>query len=198
MDISGLGSTSSSSSATSTASTAKSSTPAFSQVKIQNDSQLVSMLPSPSFGGLGGNVDLYDAISKQSQGLLMAGGRTAMEIANISLGIDMSQSYSVTDSSATGASASAPATTTGTAAAATPAKPDPASAITPPSGSQNLSMLDQILKEGGYVAPTADPYVVNKDFFADQVQNTAPPASPYYTSQSLSNPALGGLLNSLG
>lgn len=74
-----------------------------SQFKVQAGEQLLSLLPAPapSSTGLGLNMDMYSIIGMQSQGLL-SGGRTAIEIANISLGLDAGTS-SQTPPAGTGA-----------------------------------------------------------------------------------------------
>lgn len=193
MDISSLGSSTTPVKSTSTTGTALAN---FGQAKSMTDSMLVSLLPSASMPGIGGNLDIYAAVGKQSQGLL-AGGRTALEIANISLGIDMKQ--------------------TSTDVVPTPSSTDPAAADTAQTGASDASagsattaththdILNDLLKADGYVAPAPDPYVVQKDFFADQgatgngaASSGTSSTTQYYTNPDLSNPNLGGLLNSLG
>jgi|GEM_PF-6137050 len=124
MDISSIGSgsltnpTAASTSATKSAQPSSSALTNFGQAKSMTDSMLVSLLPSASGYGIGGNLDIYAAVGKQSQGLL-AGGRMALEIANISLGIDMKQVPASTDSP-TPDSPSATSTAPSTAAPGTP------------------------------------------------------------------------------
>jgi hypothetical protein len=104
-----------------------------------NQTQSLNLLPpAPSGTGLGGSLDIYDAISAQSLGAL-AGGRSAVELANIKLGIDASQTESG-------------------------AKPAEAAADKdPPLG----ATLDQLLKEDGFT-PQDNPYSVRTDFFAER------------------------------
>lgn len=167
----------------------KSKLPAASQIRSMTDGLLVSLLPSASSRtstGLGANLDIYAAVSQQSLGVL-SGGRSALEIANLNLGIDMSQQTAVATADA------------GNGVAATPAQPDTTSdGTTPQPADKRPEILDQILKEAGYVKQDENPYVVQKDFFAvpETLANKAP--SQYFSSPSLSNPGLGGLLNSLG
>jgi hypothetical protein len=133
---------------------------ALSQFKAQSGSQLLSLIPAPSSSpGLGLNLDIYAAVGMQAQGAL-AGGRTAVELASISLGIDMRRSPALPGDEELDATASKPAT-------------------------QGNAILDKILKEGGYVSPAPDPYVVQTDFFA-----------PQGTGSSAAN-GLGGSFNSV-
>jgi hypothetical protein len=158
-----------------------------SQFKAQQSGQLLSLIPAPaSMPGLGLNLDIYAAVGMQSQGYL-SGGLMSIELANISLGIDMSKLSPAASAAGTDAggasSATAPATTTpGTAAPA----------------SHTNTVLNDILKADGYVAPAENTYAVQTDFFADS-DSPAPASAPaYYANPSLSNPGLGGLINSLG
>jgi hypothetical protein len=159
---------------------------ALSQFKAQSGSQLLSLIPAPpSSPGLGLNLDIYAAVGMQAQGVL-AGGRTAIEIANISLGIDMRKSPVLPgdedpDGTESGSASSSGGSTDSSepqssAMGTAPAKP----------AAQGNAILDKILQEDGFVAPAPDPYVVQTDFFARQGPN-APPA----------NNGLGGSINSL-
>jgi hypothetical protein len=104
------------------------------------------LLPTPaSSPGLGLNLDIYSAISSQANGLL-AGGRTALQIANISLGIDMK---AADPAAGTDSGGHADGVVDG--------------------GASGNSALDAILKADGFVAPKADPYVVQTDFFRSGV-----------------------------
>lgn len=154
---------------------------AMSQFKAEQGNGLLSLLPAPS-PGLGLNLDIYAAVGMQSQGLL-SGGRTALELANISLGIDTSQAAAHADAADADALGATPADGTQTAA-------------------HGSAILDGLLKAEGYVAPEADPYVVQTDFFAEMDAGTGAslPSAPatYYSNPGFSNPGLGGLLNSLG
>ncbi len=123
------------------------------ELRAQSQSLLVSSLqssPSLASSGLGGNLDIYSAVSQQGMGLLSSGSRTAMEIANISLGIDMSQKphYGEDKADATDETD------------ATPAKEVEKPKEAP------MSIFDKVLKESGYVKPADDPYVYQVDFFA--------------------------------
>lgn len=109
------------------------------QAKIMNQTQSLNLLPQVSSPGLGASLDIYDAISAQSLGAL-AGGRSAIELASIKLGIDASQPEE----------------------AAKPA--DAAADKNPPIG----ATLDNLLKEDGYKPPEDNPYSVRTDFFADR------------------------------
>ena len=150
-------------------------------------------------------MDIYAAVGMQAQGYL-TGGLMSIELANISLGIDMSKP------SRSSAASDGTAATPGTDAAAAgangsdPASPAPA-ATTSASASHTNVILDRILKEDGYQAPAADPYSVQTDFFASAAGSPGGAASsspsqdatiPYYANPGLSNPGLGGLLDSLG
>ena len=134
----------------------KTSTAAISQFKAEQANGLLALLPAPSSApGLGLNLDIYAAVGMQTQGQL-AGGRTAIELANISLGIDASQAK------------------------------DPASSqTTPANGAQRRRRprgchSRRHSQSGRLIAPAANPYVIQTDFFAKP------------------NPGLGGQLNSLG
>jgi hypothetical protein len=125
--------------------------PSFSDISASSNSQLVSQLPTAGSGfsqGIGLSLDIYDIVGKQSLGLLTTGGRSAMQIANISLGKDMSEKPKWNSEEAAIPTEEPKPTTT-----PTPVAPKP-------------SIMDKILTESGYVAPAADPYVVQKDFFA--------------------------------
>jgi hypothetical protein len=170
----------------------------FDDVKTRDDGMMLSLLPplspSPSFSsGLGGNLDIYAAVGMQAQGLV-SGGRTAIEAANASLGIDMSLKFTAGTEDASGADGSgeSPSGTDGASKDAAGA-PQTASETKSPS-----DPLDEILKADGFKPAPADPYVLKKDFFADS--ENPPESSPtrYFTSPDLSNPSLGGLLNSIG
>jgi hypothetical protein len=200
MDISSL---SSSQSATAGTNAASASAASLSQFKAEQGSQLLSLLPAPaSSPGLGLNLDIYAAIGSQAHGLL-AGGRTAMEIANISLGIDMKTANPAAGTD--GSSNTSSADTSGTTSGGNAAGADGGSSTATANGSSGSassghgnSQLDAILKADGFVAPEADPYVVRTDFFSQAAPVAPPTATPTYTNSSLSNPGLGGLLNSLG
>ena len=147
------------------------------QSRIFNQTQSLSLLPSVSTPGLGGSLDLYAAVNMQSMGML-AGGRAAIELANISLGIDPSAP------AASAERAEAPQEN-GQPEDTHPGK-------NPPIG----ATLDKLLKEAGFT-PQTNPYEFRSDFFAD-AKPAAPDETPYYTNPGLSNPSLGGLLDSLG
>ncbi len=176
---------------------AKNPTASLSQFKAQQGGQLLSLLPSSSSSsssspGLGLNLDIYAAVTSQSQGLL-SGGLTALEIANISLGIDMKASDPAAGTDAAAAKQDGGTVSPQGNPAATPA-------AAPVAVAHGNSQLDAILKEDGFVAAEKDPFVLQTDFFP-QAAAAAPStssASPYFSNPSLSNPGLGGLLNSLG
>ena len=151
------------------------------QAKIFNQTQSLSLLPSVSSPGLGAGLDIYAAVNMQNMGML-AGGRAAVELANISLGIDPS---------APSATHAAAADTDGDAQAGGVPK-DTHPGKNPPIG----ATLDKLLKEAGFT-PQTNPYEFRSDFFADEKPaDTA--ETPYYSNPGLSNPSLGGLLDSLG
>lgn len=114
-----------------------------------------SMIPSPSrsSSGIGLGQDMYDAVSKQAQGLY-TGGRTAMNSAYAVLGIDNSQS-----TSRKAATELAAATAAKEAEALEKIEPAPE-----PKPTRNIT--DELLKESGYVAAEPNPYQVQTDFFA--------------------------------
>jgi hypothetical protein len=159
---------------------------AFAIAKIQNQGSLVSgLLPSlaqtaqaANAPGLG--LDIYTAVGMQTQGM-MSRGLMGLQIANISLGIDMSQS-----GKEAGPDTSADDASSGTSA--TPAATG--------SGHTN-TVLNEILKADGVETPEANPYAVTRDFFADR-KTAEETASRNYANPELSNPGLGGLLNSMG
>ena len=61
-----------------------------------------------------------------------------------------------------------PAASDAASPSAPAAQPDPAASSSSFKDPAIGATLDQLLKEAGYVAPEANPYVVNQDFFADQ------------------------------
>lgn len=161
-----------------------------SQFKAQAGGQMLSLLPSAaSSPGLGLNLDIYAAVGMQTQGML-SGGLTSIELANISLGIDMSQRAN----DAATADSGSPDASAADAASAHAVSP-PATAA--PSSHTN-TVLNAILKADGFVAPEENAYAVQTDFFAQPASPAAGPAPAYFTNSSLANPGLGGLLNSLG
>ncbi|MEO6096353.1 MAG: hypothetical protein ABIW76_11880 [Fibrobacteria bacterium] len=167
--------------------TARRNADAFAIAKIQNHGSLVSgLLPSLNQGvgrGPGLGLDIYTAVGMQTQGM-MSRGLMGVQIANISLGIDMSQAGK--DLVESGSDASADEGDPGTSG--TPAATD--------SGHTN-TVLNEILKADGVETPEANPYAVTRDYFADR-KAPEEAASRLYSNPDLSNPALGGLLNSLG
>ncbi|GEM_PF-4242078 len=193
MDISGL--SGSTYSAPLSTSASKKTIDSLGMAKVQNEGALVSgLLPSATSGatsGLGAGLDIYAAVGMQSQGL-MSRGLLGVEISNISLGIDTSKAAvdaaaaAKDDSAAAGNAASPGSSTTGTA-------PAPSST----GANHTNTILNDILKADGVVPAEANPYQYTKDFFADK---TAPAesAARIYSNPELSNPSLGGLLNSLG
>jgi hypothetical protein len=191
MDISSL------TSATQIGSQSSNPNASLAQFKAQSGSQMLSLIPAVSSSpGLGLNVDIYAAVGAQAQGAL-SGGRTALEIASISLGIDMKQSSvlpgdedlekSTTDSSASSSTGSTDSS--GSQASAS----DSTGTKT---ATQRNAILEQILKQDGYVAPDPDPYVLQKDFFSGTTSSTAI-ASASYADTDPANPDLGGTLDSL-
>lgn len=85
---------------------------------------------------------------------LVSGGRMATELANISLGIDMShlgQNQNLQDK------ASLEQTQSTTSGETTPLNPATA---------PKLSILDQVLQDSGYEKSAENPFVFRKDFFA--------------------------------
>lgn len=109
-----------------------------------------ALLPSTSrsSSGMGLGQDIYDAVSKQTQGLY-AGGRAAMNSANAVLGIDMNQSSSRKSA---------------TEEVVVETQDEVVAAPEPEKKTRNIT--DELLKAGGYVKPESDPYVVRTDFFA--------------------------------
>jgi hypothetical protein len=177
MDISSL------SSSAQTGTPSQNPSASISQFKAQQSGQLLSLIPAPaSMPGLGLNLDIYAAVGMQSQGYL-SGGLMSIELANISLGIDMSKL-----SPAAGATDTGSADASAAQAPTTPAAP----------ASHTNTVLNDILKADGYVAPAENSYSVQTDFFAKSDSPVAASPSAYYTNPSLSNPGLGGLINSLG
>lgn len=159
----------------------------FAIAKLQNQGALVSgLLPALARGsaqttGLGS--DIYTAVGMQTQGM-MSRGLQGVEIANVSLGIDMSKAGGYAADAGSGASAD--------------------DAAEEPSGTPNATgpghtnkVLEEILKADGVETPEANPYAVTRDFFADR-KPSEESASRNYSNPELSNPGLGGLLNSLG
>ncbi len=125
------------------------------QSKLFNQTQSLSLLPPVSTAGLGGSLDIYAAVGMQNMGAL-SGGRSAMELADISLGIDPSQG---TSASRAGATTDADEDTTAGATQGT-------------SGTANKrapigAMLDKLLEESGFKPEASNPYEFRKDFFAD-------------------------------
>lgn len=114
-----------------------------------------SMLPSisRSSSGIGLGQDMYDAVSKQTQGLY-TGGRAAMNSAYAVLGIDNSQSASRKTATEVAAEA----------AAKEAAALDKAVAAPEPKPTRNIT--DELLKESGFVPAEPNPYQVQTDFFA--------------------------------
>jgi hypothetical protein len=110
--------------------------PSMLQIQASTQSALLSLLPKSSSFGLGVNLDLYDAVGKQSMGLL-AGGLEATELASISLGLDPKNAQSASVASA--------------AAPSAPSKRD--------------DTVDRLLKADGFTY-TPNPYEVKTDFFA--------------------------------
>lgn len=151
MDISGLTSASSSNAFPGYGGIA--ALPAATQAKMLAQSQSLSLLPTATSPSLGNLADIYTAVGQQTMGALS--GLSAYEITQLSRGIGDGQTTSALPTAA-GSSTDGTAATASSASAA-PSK-DPAIGAT----------LDQLLKEAGYVAPEDNPYVVNKDFFADQ------------------------------
>lgn len=132
MDISGI-----SSSSFPTA-TSPAGLPSMAQVQASTDSQILSLLPSASTPGLGGNLDIYAAVGNQN---LLNGGLTAVEMASASMGIDLTKSNP--------AQASQPPVAGTTAS--TPPQPD---------------LTAQLLQQDGFTYQP-NPYAVQTDFFAD-------------------------------
>ncbi len=170
------------------------------QAQTSIDTMLISSLQQSSSFGAGLNSDLYTAIGKQSMGLL-SGGRTAFELADISLGIDNSQKdysnpvptlapSSAASTAAVGAAAVNNNPTNNTTGGTAPAS-------TSPTASPSASPLDSILAADGFTYQP-DPYVYQKDFFAGQNSASPIPAAPVYANASLSGGTVGTLLNSLG
>jgi len=158
MDISGLTNTSASQSFPGYGGTA--SLPAITQAKVMVQSQSLSLLPPVSASNLGSLVDIYDAVGKQALGALS--GLSALEITQLSMGIGDGQTTAAPPASASsdvsaGQNSTAPAASQSDSAGSTRFK-NPAIGAT----------LDQLLKEDGYVAPEANPYVLKTDFFSDQ------------------------------
>lgn len=151
MDISGLASSSASQSFPGYGGTA--SLPAITQAKIMVQSQSLGLLPTASGANLGNLSNIYDAVGKQALGALA--GLSAIEITKLSMGIGDGQTTAAPGAASTSAAASSL----------------PAGASANPSSFKNPALgatLAQLLKEDGYVAPEANPYVVNNDFFSDQ------------------------------
>jgi hypothetical protein len=147
MDISGLASASSSNVFSGYGGTA--SLPAATQAKIMAQSQSLSLLPTAPSLNLGNLADIYTAVGQQALGALS--GLSAFEITQLSRGIGNGQTTSALPGAAD------PSTDgTDSSGSAAPGK-DPAIGAT----------LDKLLKDAGYVAPEANPYVVTKDFFSD-------------------------------
>jgi hypothetical protein len=161
--------------------TARKNADALAIAKMQDQGALVSgLLPAVTQGpGLG--LDLYTAVGMQSQGM-MSRGLMGIEIANVSLGIDMSQA----------GKAESPESADKDAAETEPA----ATANAAGTGHTN-TILNAILKADGFETPEANPYAITRDFFADRkaLEEMIP---RNYSNPELSNPGLGGLLNSLG
>ncbi|MBW8887866.1 MAG: hypothetical protein JF616_08935 [Fibrobacteres bacterium] len=153
MDISGLTNTSASQSFPGYGGTA--SLPAVTQAKIMVQSQSLSLLPTASSANLGNLSNIYDAVGKQALGALS--GLSAIEITKLSMGIGDGQTTAAPSAASTSATP-AMAGSADQTSANTPAFKNPAIGAT----------LDQLLKDDGYVAPDANPYVLNKDFFSDQ------------------------------
>ena len=154
MDISGLGLGAGAGAGSVSRYPGISSAASISQFKAQQGGQLLTLLPSaPSAPGLGLglNLDVYAAVGSQSRGLL-SGGLTALEIANISLGIGMKAANPAAGKGA--ADPDGAASNNGVTVAADP-----------PQAKRGNAALAAILKADGFVAPKADPYVVQKDFF---------------------------------
>ncbi len=129
--------------------------------KALNQGAIVSgLLPalssgsSGSHGSAGLSADIYTAVGMQAQGM-MSRGLMGIQIANISLGIDMSQAAK-------------------DAAAANEAKEETETAADSDADSDAPATADA----------------------AERVEAATPPR--YYSNPEFSNPALGGLLSSLG
>jgi hypothetical protein len=169
--------------------------PASVQTKLFTQTQSLSLLPPVSSPGLGGNLDLYAAVSMQSMGML-SDSRSALESANISLGIDMSVAGK---EAAAGGAESPDGDEAGSSGAAD--GPDAAggspSDTSPGTHKPIGTILDQVLKESGFTAPAANPYAYRTDFFADS-QSAGSQSQQYFSNPDLSNPSLGGLLDSMG
>lgn len=114
--------------------------PVSTQMMTLTAPSMLSLIPKASMPGLGGNLDIYDAVGKQSMGLF-TGGLEAVELANISLGIDTAKS----------STQEVEASSNGVTTPDAPAKHD--------------DTLDKILQADGFTYQ-ANPYEVRKDFFA--------------------------------
>jgi hypothetical protein len=124
---------------------------------------------SGSHGSAGLSSDIYTAVGMQTQGM-MSRGLMGIQIANVSLGIDMSRTAKD---------------------AATTKDPDEVS------GEETSAAPDGVPAETE-VKPPVDEASHAQRVLDGMLKEEEPPASRYYSSPELSNPALGGLLNSLG
>jgi hypothetical protein len=156
MDISGLTNSSASGSFPGYGGTA--SLPSLLQAKLAAQSQSLSLIPAISGPNLANLANIYDAVGKQTLGAFS--GRSGIEITLLSMGIGDGQTSSALPGGSNPASSSQPpaASASGSSATGTssPVR-DPAIGAT----------LDKLLKEAGYVAPDANPYVYRGDFFSD-------------------------------
>jgi hypothetical protein len=144
--------------------------------KALNQSAIVSgLLPAVSSSGSRGSgglsSDIYTAVGMQTQGM-MSRGLTGIRIANISLGIDMSQ-------------------------AAKDARDQDAAG---PKEADNAAATDSAGKtaENATEKPPVDEAAHAERVLDGMMDEETPAATRHYSSPDLSNPALGGLLNSLG
>jgi hypothetical protein len=118
----------------------------------------LSLLPavSPSKSGLGLGADIYDSVSRQTQGLY-TGGRTAMMSAYAALGIDVSEKFH----------RPAPEAPKADAVAVEAEEPEAAEeTVEPEPDRASRNITEELLKESGFVQPEANPYVFRTDFFA--------------------------------
>lgn len=120
---------------------------------------------SRGFAGL--SSDIYIAVGMQTQGM-MSRGLTGIQIANISLGIDMSQAAKdARDGDEAGSKVA-----------------------------DNAAATDSAEKKAEI--PPVDEAAHAERVLDGMMDQEAPAATRHYSSPDLSNPALGGLLNSLG
>lgn len=132
---------------------------------------------SGSTGSAGLSADIYTAVGMQTQGM-MSRGLMGIQIANISLGIDMSQAAK-------------------DAAAANEAE-DADAIATPVAEAEDAAAEGTVVPAEPAPKPPVDEAAHAERLLDGMLNEEAPAPSRYYSSPELSNPALGGLLNSLG